>query len=164
MADEIITTGAEGAEEDTTKKYLEQIENLKKNSISKEKYDKLMQENKSLLESIVNGTGGGTETAEETVDLDKIRKDLFGGKELSNLDYCKNALQLRDEILKSEGKDIFVGQGHQLTPTQEAYDSAQRVADVMRECIENCGGDSDLFTAQLMSRTNDVVIPKRKKK
>lgn len=164
MAEVIVTEGTQ-VEEDSAKMYLDQIENLKKTTVSKEKFDKLMQENKSLLESIVNGTAGSTATAEEeTVDVEAIRKDLFCGKELSNLDYCKKALALRNEILKRGGKDIFVGQGHQLNPTQEAFDSAQRVADVLEQCIESSGGDSTLFTAQLMARTNDVTLPKRKKK
>lgn len=164
MTEIIENTNPEIIEEDTTKKYLDQIENLQKNSVSTDKYNSLLKENKALLEKIVSGKAEAEAAAKPEVDVDALRKQMFNpSAEMSNLDYCKGALTLRNEIIKSGGNDPFVGMGHQLTPTPEAYASAQRVADVMQQCIESCNGDSDVFTALLMSRTNDVVIPKRKK-
>lgn len=150
-------------ETNETQKYLDEIKKLKDSTVSKEKYEKLMEENRNLLNTIVQGREE-EEPEEDPVDLEALRKDLFSGKEMTNLDYCRKALALRNETLKQTGKDIFVGQGHALTPTAEAYESAQRVADVMAECIEDCDGDPDVFTARLMARTNDVTLPKSKTK
>lgn len=142
--------------------YIDQINTLKANSVSKDRYDRLMEENRSLLNSLVNGSANDDAEPEEKPDVAEIRNKLFSGKEMSNLEYCTLALQLRDATLEETGKDIFVGSGHNLTPTQEAFNSAQRVADIMHECIEASNGSSELFTAELMRRTNDITLPKRR--
>lgn len=148
----------------TSADYIAAIQQLKATTVSKEEYDALAAERRQLLDSIVNGTATAPETQTETPDYETIKKDcrnkLFAeGSELNNLEYCKTALELRDAVLKSEGVDIFVGSGHNLTPTNEDYDKAQRVADVMQECIDEAGGNSEIFTAQLMTRTNDIKLP-----
>lgn len=162
MNEEIITTEIET--EDPTTKYLDEIDNLKKNTVSTEKYNSLLKENKALLEKIVSGKVDSDPQPEPEIDLEALRRQMFNpSTEMTNLDYCKGALTLRNEILKRTGDDIFVGKGHQLNPTPEAYASAERVASVMEQCINDSAGDPDVFTAMLMSRTNDVSLPKRKK-
>ena len=162
MAEEIITN--ETIEEDTTKKYLDQIENLQKNTVSTEKYNKLLTENKALLEKIVSGKAEAEQAKEPEIDLDALsKKYLDPNAEWSALDYCKGLLTIREETLKRGEEDPAVGHGHQLNPTPEAYASADRVHSVMEQCIEGANGDPEVFTALLMSRTNDVVLPKRKK-
>lgn len=148
---------------DTTSMYIDQINNLKQNTVSRTQYDKLMLENKQLLESLVNGSGASSAEEEPPKPTaDELRKDLFSGKEMTNLDYCTKALALRQAVLEEEGKDIFVGEGRNLTPTSEAYASAQRVAEVMAECVQAADGSPEIFTAELMRRTNDVKLPLRK--
>ena len=144
--------------------YIEAIKQLKATTVSKEEFDALQAEKKQLLDSLINGSGNTTEQTPEAPDYEAIKKEartkLFSeGSELTNLEYCTNALKLREAVLKTDGVDIFVGSGHQLTPTQDDYDKAQRVADVMAECIEAAEGNSEIFTAQLMTRTNDVSLP-----
>lgn len=53
MADEILEN--QETEVNEYQKYLDSINELKSNTVSKDKYDKIMEENKTLLESIVNG-------------------------------------------------------------------------------------------------------------
>lgn len=149
--------------------YIEAIKQLKATTVSKEDYDALQAEKKQLLDSLLHGGADTGAEQTETPDYETIKKDarnkLFGGDggELSNLEYCKTALQLREAVLKTDGIDIFVGSGHQYTPEQSDYDKAQRVAEVMAECIEAAEGNSDIFTAQLMNRTNDVSLPGTKR-
>lgn len=149
--------------------YIEAIKQLKATTVSKEEFDALQAEKRQLLDSLINGGEHTGETTNETPDYEAIKKDarnkLFAGDggELSNLEYCKTALQLREAVLKTDGIDIFVGSGHQYTPEQSDYDKAQRVAEVMAECIEAAEGNSDIFTAQLMNRTNDVSLPGTKR-
>lgn len=147
--------------------YINAINQLKATTVSRDEYDALVAERKELINSIINGDSGATGSHEEAApDYDKIKTDarnkLFGNPnaELSNLEYCKTALELREAVLKTEGIDIFVGSGHQFSPEQSDYDKAQRVADVIQTCIDEAGGNSEVFTAQLMSRTNDVSLPK----
>lgn len=144
--------------EDTNQMYIDEINNLKASTVSREKYDKLMQENKNLLTSLVNGNPTSTEEEPTYRTAAEIRPELR--KEMTNLDFCKTALELREAVLREEGKDIFVGRGHDIVPTNESYESAEKVATVMQECIEYANGDSQVFTNELMRRTNDINLPR----
>lgn len=151
-------------ETNTAADYIEAINQLKQNSVSRNEYDALVAEKKQLLQSIVNGVQQTQEETQAAPDYEAIKKEarenLFGGKkELSNLEYCQNALNLREAVLETEGIDIFVGQGHNITPEQSDYEKAERVAAVMAECIEKAQGNSSIFTAELMARTKDVSLP-----
>ena len=134
------------------------INELKQNSVSKEKYEKVVAEKNKYLKALIDGNQVAEAQPKEPVDVDALRKDLFNpDNELSNLEYAKKALQLRDALIDSEGVDIFVGKGSKLTPTTEDYEEAQKVADAFQSCIEVADGDSEIFTRELMRITNDVA-------
>lgn len=54
---EILTNQTEQIEtqQNENQQYIDAIRDLKANTVSKERYDKLMEENKNLLNSLVNG-------------------------------------------------------------------------------------------------------------
>lgn len=158
MQDEI--ENAEVSTDDT--KYIEAMKELKKNSVSKDKYSKLEEENKRLLDIVVNGGELTTVKPEDKKNVEELRKELFNGKELNNLEYCKKALELRDAILEDGGTDPFLPQGHEYRIQQSDVDTANKVADIMRECIDYANGDSQVFTNELMRRTKDSPnMPRR---
>lgn len=130
--------------------YIEALKEMKKNTVSKEAYEKLQGENKKLLQSLINGeTIEGVE-APEAVDVSKLRKELFStDANLSNLDYVTKALQLRDELIAQGKPDPFLPYGHQIAPTNEDIEAANRVAKVLQECIDYADGDSSIFTNEL---------------
>ena len=161
------TTGTINLTQETTsdnnQMYLDEIQNLKANSVSKDEYAKLQEDNKRLLKSLVNGTAvADGQGSPEKVDLNALRKDLFMNENLSNLEYWQNALKLRQELIDSGRPDPFLPQGVNINPTSEDREAANRVADVMQECIDYADGDSQLFTAELMRRTNDIKIIRRR--
>jgi len=87
-------------------------------------------------------------------EIQKLRVELFADdKEHSNLEYVTKALELREAILKKEGRDIFVGRGSNFEPTQEDYYRAENTAEIFKECVEYAQGDSEAFTTELMRRT-----------
>lgn len=134
------------------------INELKQNSVSKEKYSKVIAERDKYLKALIDGNQVAEAQPKEPVDINALRKDLFNpDNELSNLEYAKKALQLRDALIEKEGIDIFVGKGSKLTPTSEDYEAAQKVADAFQSCIEIADGDSDIFTRELMRITEDVA-------
>lgn len=141
--------------------YIETIKNLKDNTVSRDAYNKIVKENKQLLDSLVNG---GTATAEPIVvdkpSTQELRDKIFG-EDLSNLEFVQCALDLRKAVLNETGEDIFVGRGQNLTPTKADYESAARVAEIYQDCIDYAQGDSETFTNELMRRTNDVGLPRR---
>ena len=162
MADETNNSVSqqENVEQDTNN-YIEAIKEIKANSVSKQAYDKLREENKQLLDSLINGKEIELPKQKEPVDIDKIRSKLFDeDRPLSNLEYVSNALKLRDELLERGERDPFLPYGQNISPTDEDITKAERVATVMKECLEYADGDSELFTNELMRRTNDAMPAK----
>ena len=134
------------------------INELKQNSVSKEDYNKVVAEKNKYLKALIDGNQVAEVPNKEPVDIDGLRKELFSGeKDLTNLEYAKKALELRNALIERDGVDIFVGRGSKLTPTDEDYEAAQRVADGFQQCIDVAQGDSEIFTRELMRITEDVA-------
>ena len=134
------------------------INELKQNSVSKEDYNKVVAEKNKYLKALIDGNQVAEVQNKEPVDIDGLRKELFGGeKDLTNLEYAKKALELRDAIIERDGVDILVGRGSKLTPTDDDYEGAQRLADGFQQCIDVAQGDSEIFTRELMRITEDVA-------
>ena len=110
MADETNNSVSqqENVEQDTNN-YIEAIKEIKANSVSKQAYEKLREENKQLLDSLINGKEIELPKQKEPVDIDKIRSTLFDeNRPLSKLEYESNALKLRDELLEKGVRDPFL--------------------------------------------------------
>ena len=152
--------------EDNTNDYIEQIQRLKDTSVSKDDYNKLKADNKRLIDALANGTSVEGKVEPKTSAVEKInenRKKLFSkGNDLNNLEYCKAAVELRDALIEKGERDPFLPFGHNVVATDSDYETANRVATVMKECIDYADGDSDIFTNELQRRTVDVVMPKKK--
>ena len=151
--------------EDNTNDYIDQIKKLKENSVSKDDYNKLKADNKKLIDALASGTQ--LDVVEPKVsaveNINNLRTKLFGkGNNLDNLEYCKTAVELRDALIENGERDPFLPFGHNVIATESDHETAERVATVMKECIDYADGDSDIFTNELQRRTVDVVIPKKK--
>lgn len=162
MADE--EKKAEGTPEaKSDQEYLDEIEHLRDTTVPKEEYAKLKATNNELLKRLAKGDFDPQQEKPEEVDLNALRKSIFQGS-VTNLEYVKNALRLREEIIKKEGKDIFLPYGHNYTASQEDIDKAQNVADVLQECVEESDGNSQVFTAILQSRLNEPAFVRYRRK
>lgn len=140
--------------------YIEAIKEMKENTVAKEDYLKLKEENKQLLASLVNGETREAEAPAEPVNLDEVRDNLFN-KQLNNLDYITNALKLRNELLERGEKDPFVPFGKNILPTDEDLEKAEKVASVLQECVDIAEGNSDIFTNELQRRLVDPILPRK---
>lgn len=160
MADEIIESSS-NVEDGVD--YIEAIKQLKQNTVAKEEYDKLKGENQKLLKSLINGET--IETEQKSADIGEIRKSLFSEDcDLCNLDYISKSLELRDAVIAQGGKDPFLPWGSQIAPTQEDVETADRVAAILKECVDYADGDSNVFTNELMRRTIDTAPTRGKRK
>ena len=139
--------------------YIEAIKEMKQNTVDKATYNKLKEENKQLLNSLVNGETIDVPKKEE-VDIDALRKDLFNNDQ-TNLQYIEKALKLREALLEKGEKDPFLPYGKNMIPTDEDIAAADRVARVLQECVDYADGDSDIFTNELQRITVDTA-PQRK--
>ena len=146
--------------------YISVINELKANSVPLDKFNKVKNENKRLLDSLVRGDSISQEQVKPRPSMDELRKDLYGAgsDSLSNLDYWTKTLELREQIMESGDEDPFVPQGHNIVATEEDRAAAQRVADVVKHCIDVADGDSLVFTNELQRRTADVNMLKARRK
>lgn len=159
MADEIIKnseSSQEGVGTGTEFDPVAAINDIKANTVPKEDYEKVKAERDKYCKALIEGTQV-VEEKKEPVDIDALRKDLFSeDSDLSNLEYVKKAVALRDALIDKEGVDIFVAKGNKVAPTDEDYEAAERVAQAYKHCIEVADGDSEIFTRELMRITQDV--------
>lgn len=158
MTEEIIETN--NTNESTETDYIEVINNLKANTVDKNKYEKLKEENKKLLDSLVNNSQVEAPNTPK-VSNDELRKDLFT-KSLSNLEFVEKTLQLRKNILEEKGEDVFAPDSSQFTFTDEDRRDAQRVADALQHCVDVADGNSAIFTNELQRILKDTPLPNRR--
>lgn len=149
-------TNVSGQEEvNDSNDYIEAIREIKQNSVDKAKYNQLKEENQRLLKSLVNGETIQQEV--EPVDVNQLRKDLFStDADYNNLDYMTKVMALRDTLIEKGEKDPFLPWGDKITPSQEDVDTAERVASIVKECIDYAEGDSMAFTNELQRRMIDT--------
>ena len=138
------------------------LEEARKNSVSKEEFEKLQEENRRLVSEIINGEGGagnGQQAAPEQASIEDLRTKLYGPKasELTNLEFCKLTLDLRDAVIAQDGYDPFLPHGAKIKPTEQDIERADLVARTIKDCIEKSEGNSEVFTALLQAEiANDT--------
>ena len=133
-------------ETDNDLNLLDEMKKLKENSVSKEEYEKERAKNKELMKRLVEG-GGQEDKTDETIDLDKIREDLFknNAEGLSKREFWKRVLTLRHERLKNEGVDIFLPKGRKTRYTRLDIESANRLDETITQMIEDSEDNPALF-------------------
>lgn len=151
--EEKVVTGTEVV--DNTD-YITAIKELKENSVDRSKYDQLKAENKKLLDSIVNGTPAEVKV-EDKKSIEELRA-AYLKEDQSNLEYITNTLKLREAIMAEGKPDPFLPIGEQIMPTDQDIQTAQKVADVLQECVDYADGDSAIFTNELQRRLVDVKV------
>lgn len=120
-----------------------------------------LEANKKLQNEIINGGyESSTEEKEQPVDIQALRNDLFT-KDLSNLDYCTKALQLRNALIEKGENDPFLPIGEKIQPTDEDIKCAEKVADGLQRMIDESNGSPDAFNALYQSRVVDPVLPRK---
>jgi len=141
--------------------YISAINEMKQNSVSKDQYAKLQQENKKLLDALVSNKQIDA-PEEKPVDVNELRQKLFNNEQgLSNLEYIDTALKLRNALIEKGEADPFLPVGSHTQVDYDMQEKAQGVADVLQECVDFAQGDSGIFTAELQRRTRDTMPQKK---
>lgn len=159
-------SGKQQVNDDTTVDYIATINAMKQNSVPREQFEKLKNENKELLNTLING-GQVTNVVEApTKTIQEMREALFSKeateKGFTNLEFVERSLELRDAIIESGGMDPFLPVGKGIEITRDDVDAAEFTAQQFKECIEIAKGNSEVFTAELMRRTVDNGLPTAK--
>lgn len=152
--------------------FIDQVKELKENTVSKEEYQKVVEEKKKLMSALINGDVSDIDipnsdtTNEELIERIKSnRNKLTSGEELNNLEFCKTAVQLRKDVIEAYGpeQDPFLPHGHDYVFDEKDAERAQAVSDTFEHCIEYAEGDSEVFTNELMRLTKDTGPKKFKR-
>lgn len=123
------------------------IDELKRTRVSKEEYDRVIAINKDLTDRVLNGSPVEEVKAEPVVDTKELEKALFSeDSHLTNLDYWKNALALREERLKKHNVDIFNPKG-----SIENEEAVERLVEGVQFCIDGCDNNPERFNGLLSS-------------
>lgn len=157
---EQIESGNETGERDNSA-YIDAINEMKKTYVPKKQLDDLKAENKQLLDALVNG--GQVDLPQEKINkpsIQDLRNKLFKkDNECSNLEYVKNALELRERLIEAGERDPFLPVGDQVNLTADHCDKAQKIADGLQHCVDFADGDSGIFTAEYQRVVKDPVLP-----
>ena len=152
-------TGQENVDDSVD--YISALNEMKQNSVSRSEYEKLKADNKRLLDSIVNGTSEKAEVLPKK-SIEELRKN-FMKEGVSNLDYWKNALELRERLIEEGHPDPMIPTGVRVAANQMDYDGVEKLVSGIQHCIDYADGDSQLFTNELQRITRDVNIPRQKR-
>lgn len=149
-------------EEMNNEQYIAAIEELKASTVSRDAYNKLRNENKQLLDALVSGKEMPQAAEAPKPTVNELRKNLFGDgcENLNNLAFIENALSLRDALIESGERDPFLPYGDKVEITADQIETAQKVADGLREMVEFADGDSGVFSAEYQRRVKDTMIPR----
>ena len=147
---------------DNTPDYLAEIERLKSNTVDKTQYEKLLEDNKKLIQTIARNderakANEAAKNNEQPIDINKLREKMFNpNNNLNNLEYIKSALELRKGLMDRGEPDPFLPIGNKISPTAEDVETANRVAKAFQSCVEYADGDPELFTQELQRITRDT--------
>lgn len=148
--------------QDNSTDYIATIQELKANTVPKEKYTEALAENRRLITALANGETITNGENAPSVSVADLRKELFTTDgNLSNLEFVEKSLQLREALMNAGEPDPFLPIGARIAPTTEDIQKAADVAEVFQECIDYANGDSEVFTNELMRRTVDVMPARR---
>lgn len=145
--------------------YIDQINELKRNSVSRTEYDKIKEENRTLLSNLVNGTASvvAEEAPIQRESLDDLRNRVFNNPK-NDLEYVAGLLEIRDRVMEDGGKDPFVNDNGRYSATEEDYRIAEHTADGLRHCVEIANGNNDVFLQEITRITRDTPINPNKPK
>lgn len=123
------------------------------------KQNEQLQEAKSkYYDQILNGSTAQV-AEKKTRSISEIREDLIKSldHDVTNLDYCKLAVELDDAVRENAEKhnkqdSAFLPKGKQVDPTVDEYNTANKMNNILHECIDECGDDPEKFNMLLNSR------------
>ena len=136
--------------------YIDTINDLKANTVSKDKYDQLLAEKRDLVNALKTNSQITIVNDQPEESIDELRAELFkANNNMTNLQYIDKTLKLRNAILERDGIDIFLPNGSGYVYDKSDADKANYVAQVFQDCVDYADGDSQLFTQELSRRIKD---------
>lgn len=137
--------------------YVAELKRLKDGSVDKALFDAQVKENETLRKALGDRTFQPAPAApKETVNIAELRKEVFSGKPMTNLEWAQKFRKL-DKALLETNYDIILQpargrDGSVELPGPSRIQFAANFRDVLDQCIEQSQGDARRFTALWESR------------
>lgn len=157
--------------------YLEIIKEMKKNSVSKEDYDKLREENKKLLSSLVNGEEIEVDSSEEEEEAPKrTREEIIKSiddncsslfvedNSMSNLECAKRIIKYHDDMIELTGNDPFENTGDKFIASDSDKSSPKKTYEYLKNCVEQSQDDPVAFNVAFQAGLRQILPLGGKKK
>ena len=132
----------------------EQVLDIQKNYVKKEKYDEAIANYQKLVKSVLDGADIQNPNGDpESPKISDLRKELYDpDSTLTNLEYVEKTLQLRKAIIEETGKDPFLPTGIKEKITEADAAQAEKTAQILQECVDEANGDPEVF---------DIILSKK---
>ena len=138
----------------TADDYLNNLQALKDNTVSRDDYQRLVEDNKKLAKALANGEFTSAEEAKSKPVLtsEEARAKLFNGKKKPDLQLFSEVLDLRSAVLAEGGRDPFIFSDPEYIPTEQDKLDAERISKSIEEALEYADGDPTIFRTEMMRR------------
>lgn len=131
--------------EDTEQAYIDEIKSLKENSVSKELYQKKVEENKKLIKALRDGEKLEGQEHSNEPSIDELRKDLANYNKLSNREFAEKALKLREKVIEAGGRDPLMPNDPKYVPSADDEKEVESLVNAWTEALEQAQGDDTVF-------------------
>lgn len=164
MPEELFNEAGEQMSNDSAD-YIAAINEMKQNSVSKEQYNKLKNENKQLLDALVSNKQIDVPEEKPKLSVADARKDFAQACEngCTHLEYFEKALALRTAVLEAGGPDPFLPTGSKVQPTYEQIERQNIIHEGLQQMIDFADGDPGIFNAEYQRRVVDTMPASIKK-
>lgn len=133
--------------------YIDVIKDLKANTVSKAEYERVIAENKTLAEAFATSSPVSTETESKPVhtqaEIEELSAKLCTNNSMTNLEFIKTSLALRDAVLEVHGYDPFLPHNSGYVENEQDVAKVNAIADGLRQMAEYAGNDDKLFNSEL---------------
>ena len=142
---------------------LAEFEEYKKNSVSKDEYDRLMERNKELAHNWAHNTAEQAKK-EDPDTIESLRQELFSEnrREMTNLETASKMLKLREKTIESGKPDPFLSSSTNANYSQSEVDAAERVAAGLQNMVDEADGDAAYFNTLLEKQVGSPNMRIRK--
>lgn len=128
--------------------YIDAINEIRKNSISKDKYDKLVEENKQLINALKEGNQVEMVQEENKPSLQELAEKLCNEEfEPTNIEGWKAAIEFRKAMIEAGFRDPFLPNSRNYTYKEEDSARSQLISDTLEKMIDDSQSNPDMFNA-----------------
>lgn len=153
MSEEIMTENQNQTVESTDVNYIDVINNLRNNTVSKSEYEKVMRENRMLANQLATTPATSAEEEETVIptaeELTAMKTKMSKMTSCSNLEFISAALNYREAVIASGGRDPFLPLNHEYVDNEFDDAKAAAIADGLRQMVDYSAGDAKLFDSEL---------------